>query len=101
MRRGFLAGMETPSSRPRSSSAKAPQNSTKRPPLSSIQPPSVSVTQAAPPTVLTPIPDGHVGCCERVGLSELLKILRNAGENTPPPQPVTFQVPSKASQPGD
>jgi len=28
-------------------------------------------------------------------------MLRNAGENTPPPQPVIFQVPSKASQPDE
>ena len=101
MRRGFLAGLDTPSSRPKPSNGKAPQNSTKRTPLSSIQPPSVSVAQAVTPTVLISIPDGHVGCCERVGLSELLKILRNAGENTPPPQPVIFQVPSQASHPGD
>ena len=101
MRRGFLTGLDTPSSRFKSSSVKPPQNSTKRTPLGAIQPPPVSVAEAAPPTVLTPIPDGHVGCCERVGLSELLKILRNAGENTPPPQPVIFQIPSKASRPDE
>ncbi|KAH9019791.1 hypothetical protein EDB84DRAFT_1516300 [Lactarius hengduanensis] len=101
MRRGFLAGLDTPNSRPKSSSAKAPQHPTKRMPLAHIRPPPVSVADSAPPTTLTPIPNGHVGCCERVGLSELLKILRNAGENTPPPQPVIFQVPSKASQPDE
>lgn len=101
MRRGFLAGLDTPNSRPKSSSAKVPQHPTKRTPLAPIRPPPVSVADSAPPTTLTPIPNGHVGCCERVGLSELLKILRNAGENTPPPQPVIFQVPSKASQPDE
>ncbi|KAH8995418.1 hypothetical protein EDB92DRAFT_1846833 [Lactarius akahatsu] len=86
MRRGFLAGLDTPNSRPKSSSAKAPQHPTKRTPLAPIRPPPVSVADSAPPTTLTPIPNGHVGCCERA-------------KTLPPPQPVIFQVPSKASQP--
>ncbi|KAI0306262.1 hypothetical protein B0F90DRAFT_728351 [Multifurca ochricompacta] len=72
-----------------------------RMPLSPIQPSPVPTPEAALAPTLVPIPDGHIGCCERVGLSELLKILRNAGESTPSPQPVIFQVPPKATQPNE
>jgi hypothetical protein len=51
----------------------------------------------APTATLVPIPEGHIGCCEHVGISELLKILRNTGENATPPQPVIFQIPSEST----
>ena len=97
MRRGFLISLGDTASHPRLSQAsvKEPQLES-RTSLSSIQLPSAKVV---PTTALISIPDGHVGCCERVGISELLKILRNAGENTTPPQPVILQIPSTDTQP--
>ena len=96
MRRGFLNGLDATTASPKSSQAslKAAQPES-RTPLGSIQPPPpVKVT---PTATLVPIPEGHVGCCERVGISELLKILRNAGEHTTPPQPVIFQIPIEST----
>ena len=100
MRRGFLIDLDATTTRQKSpqASAKAAQSGS-RTPLSSIQPPLP--TKVAPTAALVPIPEGHVGCCERVGISELLKILRNAGESATHPQPVIVQIPfeSTSTQP--
>lgn len=97
LRRGFLNSLDSATTHPRSPPAsvkvKGPQHSS-RVALGSIQPPPPTGIEAEPAAALIPIPEGHVGCCERVGLSELLKILKNAGGNTPPPQPVILQIPS-------
>jgi len=98
MRRGFLINLDGPTAKNGMSqdSVKAKQRFN-RVPFSPIQPPSPTSAQVVP---TIPIPDGHVGCCERVGLSELLKILQNAGENTPP-QPVIFHIPTSSTQPSE
>ena len=98
MRRGFLTSSYAATAHQRSprTSVKTPQPES-RTPLGSIQsPPPVKVASA---TTLIPIPDGHVGCCDRVGISELLKILRNAGGNATHPQPVIVQIPSTGIHP--
>ena len=98
MRRGFLTSSYSATTNQRSprTSAKTPQPES-RTPLGPIQsPPPVKVASA---TTLIPIPDGHVGCCDRVGISELLKFLRNAGENATHPQPVIVQIPSTGMYP--
>ncbi|KAH9980917.1 hypothetical protein BGW80DRAFT_1267202 [Lactifluus volemus] len=88
MRRGFLISATT------SRTHHLHQHSEEAP-LAAIQPPTP--VQSVPAATLVHIPVDHVGCCEHVGLSELLKILRNAGENTPSPRPVIFQIPSIAT----
>jgi hypothetical protein len=91
MRRGFLNSVDT---HPKVSGVGVYQHS-KGASLAAIQPPTPA--KVAPTATLVPIPVDHIGCCERVGLSELLKILRNAGEYAPPPCPVVFQIPSMAA----
>lgn len=93
MRRGFLISVDINSTHPKAPNVKVSQYS-RETSISSIQSPTPAETAAA--ASILPIPANHVGCCERVGLSELLKILRSAGENTSPPQPVIFQIPSMA-----
>ena len=96
MRRGFLTSSYTATTHQPRASVKAPQPES-RIPLSPIQP--QQPVKVASATTLIPIPDGHVGCCDRVGISELLKILRNAGGNVTPPQPVIVQIPSTGMHP--
>ena len=44
----------------------------------------VTLHYLEPTVTLVHIPEGHVGCCERVKISELLKFLQNAGESATP-----------------
>jgi hypothetical protein len=98
MRRGFLTTSYSTTTHQKlpMASIKAPQPEC-RTSLGSIQ--SLPSLKVAPTTTLIPIPDGHVGCCDRVGISELLKILRNAGGNAIPPQPVIVQIPTTGMHP--
>ena len=100
MRRGFLTSSYSTTAHQRSpmASIKALQPEC-RTPLGSIQ--SSPPLRVAPTTTVIPIPDGHVGCCDRVGISELLKILRNAGGNATPPQPVIVQIPITGMHPNN
>jgi hypothetical protein len=96
MRRGFLITTATSRTHhdPKVSGVELHRHSEEAP-LAAIQPPAP--VEPVPAATLVHIPADHVGCCEHVGLSELLKILRNAGENTPSPRPVIFQIPSIAT----
>jgi hypothetical protein len=95
MRRGFLIGLDATTTHQKSPQASAKAQLGSRTPLSSVQPPLPA--KVVPTVTLVPIPEGHVGCCERVGISELLKILRNAGESATPPQPIILQIPFESA----